>query len=217
MTWTGHAFPVVIAAPSGAGKTTLARGLVERNDDLRFALSATTRPPRTAERNGRDYRFVDDAGFDTLIESNGLLEWADVHSYRYGTLREGVERALQANECVVLDIDVQGARRVRELFPGAVLVFVLPPSADELERRLDNRGTESARERVVRLRTALGELGAVAEFDYIVVNDDVEASIAALESIVEAERHRRSRYIALGERVQQLERVIENRLEGENG
>jgi guanylate kinase len=217
VTWTGHAFPVVIAAPSGAGKTTLARALVDRFDGTVFALSATTRPARAGERNGRDYRFVTEAAFDQLAESGELLEWANVHSHRYGTLREGVTEALQRGDCVVLDIDVQGARRVRSLFPEAVLVFVLPPSARELEQRLDGRGTESDEERGVRLRSALSELGAIDEFDYIVVNDEVDAAVRALGSIVEAERHRRGRYVALDERVTQLERVIETRLEGDNG
>jgi guanylate kinase len=216
VSWTGHAFPVVIAAPSGAGKTTLARAVVERTQHLVFALSATTRPPRAAERDGRDYRFVGDEQFDRLIEAGELLEWANVHSHRYGTLRDGVRAALDAGDCVVLDIDVQGARRVRDLFPDAVLVFVLPPSTAELERRLDGRGTERAEEREVRLRSALMELGAVAEFDYIVVNDDFESAVRALEGIVEAERHRRTRYVALGERVTQLERMIRSKLEGDS-
>jgi guanylate kinase len=190
--------------------------VVERTENLVFALSATTRPPRAAERDGRDYRFVGDEGFDRLIETGELLEWANVHSNRYGTLRDGVRTALDAGDCVVLDIDVQGARRVRDLFPDAVLVFVLPPSTAELERRLDGRGTERAEEREVRLRSALMELGAVAEFDYIVVNDDFESAVRALEGIVEAERHRRTRYVALGERVTQLERMIRSKLEGES-
>lgn len=214
MSWTGHAFPLVIAAPSGAGKTTLARALVERGTGLTFALSATTRPARAAERNERDYRFVDEGGFDDLIESSALLEWATVHSNRYGTLREGVERGLDAGNCVVLDIDVQGARLVRELFEDAVLVFVLPPSAAELGRRLASRGTEKDGDRQIRLRSALAELGAVNEFDYIVVNDDFEAAVRALAAIVEAERHRRTRYVALDERVSKLERLLQNMIGG---
>lgn len=216
MTWTGHAFPVVIAAPSGAGKTTLARSLVERFDRTVFALSATTRPSRAGERDGRDYRFVTDDEFDRLVEGGDLLEWATVHSHRYGTLRDGIREALDRGECVVLDIDVQGARRVRTLFPDAVLIFVLPPSAQELEQRLDGRGTESEEERGIRLRSALTELGAIGEFDYIVVNDEFDAAVNALGSIVEAERHRRGRYVALQERVTLLERVIETRLEGDS-
>lgn len=214
MSWARHAFPLVIAAPSGAGKTTLARALVDRAEGVVFALSATTRPARAAERDGRDYRFVDDAGFDTLIEAGELLEWASVHSHRYGTLREGVARALDRGDCVVLDIDVQGARRVRSLFPEAVLVFVLPPSAEELRRRLENRGTEADGDRAVRLTTALAELGAVDEFDYIVVNEDIETAVDALRAILEAERNRRTRFVALGERVSRIENILQNMIGG---
>jgi len=216
VTWSVHAFPLVIAAPSGAGKTTLARALVERGVGLTFALSATTRPARPSERDGRDYRFVDEEGFDRLIADGELLEWAGVHAHRYGTLREGVVQALDAGSCVVLDIDVQGARRVREVFDDAVLVFVLPPSAEELMRRLASRGTEADGEKKLRFRSALAELGAVSEFDYIVVNDDFEAAVRGLDAIVEAERHRRTRYIALDERVARLERLLQNTTGGGN-
>jgi guanylate kinase len=208
MTWTRRGFPLVVAAPSGAGKTTLARALVQRMADTEFSLSATTRPPRSNERDGRDYRFVDDAGFDALVESDSLLEWANVHSWRYGTLKDNVLRSLEAGRCVVLDIDVQGARRVRELHDDAVLVFVLPPSATELERRLAGRGSEDDDQRQERLRTALDELQAVDEFDYVVVNDDFDAALRALEAIVAAEHHRRTRYVALDGRVGRMERKL---------
>jgi guanylate kinase len=214
MTWTSRGFPLVIAAPSGAGKTTLARALVGRCGDAVFALSATTRPSRPDERHERDYRFVDDASFDTLVESDDLLEWAHVHTFRYGTLREGVEHSLASGRCVVLDIDVQGARRVRELFAEAVLVFVLPPSAAELERRLTDRGSESHDGRATRLRTALQELHAVKEFDYIVVNDDFDRALDALNAIVVAERHRRTRFVALDGRVRRMERKLATMIGG---
>jgi guanylate kinase len=212
MTWTARPFPLVVAAPSGAGKTTLARALVKRSRDLVFALSATTRERRPTERDGRDYRFVDGPEFDRLIASNELLEWAWVHQQRYGTLRESVTRALDAGRCPVLDIDVQGARRVRELFAESVLAFVLPPSAAELERRLDSRGSENEQQRRLRLRTALEELHAIPEFDYVVVNDDFESAVDSLEAIVTAERQRRHRYVALESRVGKLERVLQSRM-----
>jgi guanylate kinase len=214
MTWTGRPFPLVIAAPSGAGKTSLARALVERTKDLVFSLSATTRPPRPAERPGRDYRFVDNLEFDRLQASGELLEAAWVHAHRYGVLREGVDRALETGRSVVLDIDVQGARSVRSLYAEAVLVFVLPPSAAELARRLASRGSETEEQRMARLRTALKELQAVPEFDYVVVNDDFETALAALQSIVAAERQRRTRFVALESRVAQLERVLKTMLGG---
>jgi len=212
MTWTARPFPLVVSAPSGAGKTTLARALVKRRKGLVFALSATTRERRPTERDGRDYRFVDGPEFDRLIAANELLEWAWVHQQRYGTLKGSVARALDAGHCPVLDIDVQGARRVRELFADSVLAFVLPPSAAELERRLDSRGSEDERQRRLRLGTALEELRAVPEFDYIVVNDDFESAVDSLDAIVTAERQRRQRYVALESRVAKLERVLKSRM-----
>jgi guanylate kinase len=184
------AFPVVIAAPSGAGKTSLARALVERRSELVFSLSATTRPPRPGERHGVDYHFVDDAGFDALIERGELLEWANVHGRRYGTLRDGVESALARGMTVMLDIDVQGARRVRSSMGDAVLIFVLPPSVAEMKRRLLTRGSEDEDQLATRLRTARTELEAALEFDYVVINDDFEETVARLEAIITAERDR---------------------------
>jgi len=214
MSWTARPFPVVIAAPSGAGKTTLARELVRRDTGLTEALSVTTRPPRPSERDGRDYRFVDDAEFDRLEAAGELLEWAWVHAHRYGTLRGSVTRALEAGRSVVLDIDVQGARRVRQLFPDAVLVFVLPPSAAELERRLTSRASETREQMRIRMKTALDELRAVPEFDYVVVNDTIATATRSLEAIVGAERNRRTRYVALEQRVSQLEQVLKTMLDG---
>lgn len=185
--------PIVLAAPSGAGKTSLARALVERHADIVFSISATTRPRRDYERDGIDYRFVDDAGFDALLAGDELLEWAWVHGRRYGTPVTGVREALARGETVMLDIDVQGARQIRKKLPEAVLVFVLPPSGDELLRRLHGRASESSEERRTRMRTALDELQAIDDFDYVVVNDDFERALRALESIVTAERHRVTR------------------------
>jgi guanylate kinase len=182
-------FPLVIAAPSGAGKTSLARALVERWPDVVFSISATTRTPRPGEQGGRDYEFVDDAGFDRLLADGELLEWAEVHGRRYGTLRRGVEAALAAGNTVVLDIDVHGARALRTALPEAVQVFVLPPSVAEMRRRLIERGSgETDQEVATRMRTARAELDAVAEFDYVIVNDDFELAMRRLESIVTAER-----------------------------
>jgi guanylate kinase len=199
MTVRARPFPVVIAAPSGAGKTSLARALVERWPDIVFSLSATTRPARPGEAHGRDYDFVDDAGFDRLLADGELLESAVVHGRRYGTLRRGVQMALDAGNTVVLDIDVQGARALRDVLPEAVLVFVLPPSVAEMRRRLDARASESGEEVATRMRTARAELDAVTEFDYVIVNDDFELAIRKLESIVTAERGRVPRLSDLDE------------------
>jgi guanylate kinase len=182
-----RAFPLVLAAPSGSGKTTLARALVERRPDVTFSLSATTRPPRPGERHGEDYLFVDDAGFDRLVESRELFEWAVVHGRRYGTLRSGVEAALRQGRTVVLDIDVQGARRVRDTVPEAVLIFILPPSGAEMVRRLQLRGSENAEELATRMRTARSELDAVADFDHVIINDDFERALGDIEAIIAAQ------------------------------
>jgi guanylate kinase len=184
-------FPLVIAAPTGAGKTTLARALVERHPELVFSLSATTRPPRPSETHDVDYHFVDDGAFQRLIDDGELLEWAEVHGRRYGTLRRRVEAALASGRTVVLDIDVQGARMVRASLPAAVLVFVLPPSVAEMRRRLVTRGSgEDPTELHRRMRTARGELDAVQEFDYVIVNDDFDDAMGRLEAVLLAERCR---------------------------
>ena len=188
-----NALPFVLAAPSGAGKTSLARALVERHEDIVFSVSATTRPPRDYERDGVDYHFVDDAGFEAMEQRGELLEWAWVHGRRYGTPLSSVRAALEQGRTVMLDIDVQGARQVREKLPGAVLVFILPPSGPELLRRLTGRASESDDERAARLRTALDELQAADDFDYVVVNDRFEETLSVLEAILTAERHRANR------------------------
>jgi guanylate kinase len=193
------AFPIVIAAPSGAGKTSLAQELVRRNDGVVFSISATTRAPRAGERDGVDYHYVDEAEFTRLAEAGELVEWAVVHGCRYGTLRREIVGALARGQTVVLDIDVQGARQVRRQMPEAVLTFVLPPSGAELIRRLDTRATESSGQRLSRLAAAASELSALDEFDYVVVNDDFERAVSDLEAIISAESHRVSRHTGLRE------------------
>lgn len=217
MTGATRSFPLVISAPSGAGKTSLAQALVERRDDTVFSVSATTRPPRPRERTGRDYHFASEAEFDGLIEAGELAEWAVVHGCRYGTLRRDLVRALRGGQVVVLDIDVQGARQIRDTFAEAVLVFVLPPTALELWRRLSGRGSEAEAERVRRLRNARAELREAAVFDYAVVNDDFEAAVAALDAIVTAERRRVKYWLdardGLGEMVARLDHELAEILE----
>lgn len=188
-------FPVVIAAPSGAGKTSLAHALVDRNEDVVFSVSATTRPGRAHETDGVDYEFVDDAEFRRMVAAGELVEWAEVHGHFYGTPARGVAAAIDRGQIVVLDIDVQGARQIRARFPDSVLIFIVPPSGAELVRRLQGRGSEGDAERNRRLRNSRAELHAASEFDYIVVNDELERAVGALEAIVQAERLRYARLI----------------------
>jgi guanylate kinase len=175
----------VIAGPSGVGKGTIVRRLVQRLPRLRVSVSATTRPPRPAERDGVDYRFVSDEEFSRLIADGELLEWAEVFGHRYGTPAAPVREALARGENVVLEIDVQGAFQVRERDPSAVLVLIEPPSMAELERRLRERGTEDEARLAERLATAERELAERAAFDHVIVNDELERAVDRLVAIIQ--------------------------------
>ena len=207
-----RAFALVIAAPSGAGKTSLARALVDKGSDIEFSVSATTRQKRGYEKGSHDYHFVSDVEFDRMANAGELLEWAVVHGRKYGTLRSEVESRLSAGRIVVLDIDVQGARQVRAALPEAVLVFVLPPTAEELRRRLAKRDAEGVSERHIRLQTARQELKAAREFDYIVVNADFDRAVATLEAIIVAERCRTSHVTQVEQDVMALDEELERLL-----
>jgi guanylate kinase len=178
-----RAAPVVLVAPSGTGKTTLAHRLVGDAEHYTFSVSTTTRPPREGEVDGEDYRFVDRATFDEMARAGRFAEWAEVHGRRYGTPRAELERAAERGRHVVLDIDVQGARQILAAVPDARLVFVLPPDVGTLLARLTGRGTEGPADVARRLQTALDELQAVEEFDYVVVNDDLERCLEGIRGI----------------------------------
>lgn len=169
---------VVIAGPSGVGKGTVHARVLAALDDAVLSVSATTRPPRPGEVDGVAYHFVTEAGFEELVATGALLEWATYAGYRYGTPRGPVEAAVAAGEVVILDIEVQGALQVKDQDPHALLVFLRPPSMDELERRLRGRGTETDEVVTRRLARAREELAAAHRFDVEVVNDDLDACVA---------------------------------------
>lgn len=175
--------PVVLSAPSGTGKTTIARALVEREPDFAFSVSATTRPPRNGEENGVHYWFVSPQEFREMREKGELAEWAEVHGYWYGTPLRSLEEAAKGGRHVLLDIDVQGARQIRLVVPQALLLFIFPPSADSLLRRLAGRGTEDADSLRRRLATSLRELSAAGEFQHFVRNDDLERAVEEVREL----------------------------------
>jgi len=174
----------VIAAPSGAGKTTLVKKLLERNPGLEFSVSYTTRKKRKTEVDGRDYFFVDEDRFLQLQEEDELLESAEVFGNFYGTGRKQVQRHLDKGSHVILEIDWQGARQVRASMPGCVSIFILPPSAPELERRLRDRRTDSDEVIANRLQEARGDMSHWNEFDFVIINDDLDTAVGELEAIL---------------------------------
>ncbi len=184
---------LVISAPSGAGKSTLIRLLRERMPELRFSVSHTTRPPRPGERDGVDYHFVDPETFRAMVERGEFAEWAEVHGHLYGTSLVSLRAETGQGRDVILDIDVQGALQIAGSVPDAVLVFVLPPSWQELRRRLEGRGQDPPEAIERRLRNARTELAQASRYHYLVVNDDLERCAAELEAIVRAERCRTRR------------------------
>jgi guanylate kinase len=183
----------ILSAPSGAGKTTLSRQILARVSNLLLSISYTTRAPRPGEVEGRDYHFISQEHFVRLREAEAFAEWAQVHDALYGTARAPLDEALTRGQDFLLDIDVQGARQIKTHYPEAVSVFVLPPSWQELEKRLRSRGTD--REDVIarRLQRAREEAKAFGRYDYWVVNEHIDRAVALLQAIIEAERARVSR------------------------
>ena len=211
---SGNVFPVILSAPSGGGKTTIARRLLGQRPDLGYSVSCTTRAARPGEIAGTDYYFISRAEFIAERERDGFAESAVVHGNLYGTLRREVERVMAQGKNVVMDIDVQGATQFVRAFPQSVTIFILPPSAEVLLERLRARQTESASQLAARLQSALQELQQVGEYEYVVVNDDLERAVASVGSIIDAEAVSRERVKNLRQQValliERLELEIEN-------
>jgi guanylate kinase len=182
----GHFF--VVAAPSGTGKTSLVRALVNNINDLQISISYTTRPPRPGDVHGKDYYFVTSLEFEQMIENKKLLEYATIYQNKYGTSRDWVMRKLAAGIDVLLEIDWQGAQQVRLLFPSAKLIFILPPSLESLRQRLQNRRQDQSEIIEERMAGARLEISHYVEFDYLVINDQFEQALANLQHIVLAQR-----------------------------
>lgn len=178
----------VVAAPSGAGKSSLVKALMEVDARVRPSVSHTTRAPRGQEKHGREYFFVANDEFDQLIQANAFVEWAHVHGQRYGTSRKAIEERIAEGSDVVLEIDYQGALQIKKLFANAVLIFILPPSWQELESRLHNRGEDAPEIIALRLKNAAEEMARVSEFDYVIINELFERALFDLKAIVHAQR-----------------------------
>lgn len=182
----GHLF--VIAAPSGAGKTTLTKMLLEQDKSIQLSISYTTRPPRPGEENGREYHFVDVATFTAMRDQGDFVEWAEVHGNFYGTSQRWIAEQIDSGKDVLLEIDWQGAQQVRDLFPTMIGIFILPPSLAELERRLNGRGTDSAEVIARRVAAAQEEMRHVDEFDYVIINASLDTAFGDLCAVVRAAR-----------------------------
>ncbi|SMF70119.1 guanylate kinase [Allosphingosinicella indica] len=194
----------VLSSPSGAGKSTIARMLLAADTQIAMSVSATTRPAREGEVSGRDYHFVTDEEFDRMLETDSFLEWAHVFGRRYGTLRNEVVRSIENGCDVLLDIDWQGTQQLKQIDPDIVRVFLLPPSMAELERRLTSRGTDSEDVIRGRMERAAAEISHWAEYDYVLVNDNADACLRRVHTILEAERLKASRRIGLTDFVRGL-------------
>lgn len=194
MSEMGRGDLLIVSSPSGGGKTTLISRLLTRHrQDLHFSVSHTTRPRRNGEEDGREYHFVSARDFREMVNRDEFLEWAEVHGNLYGTAKREVLPRLQAGQDVVLDIDVQGVRQVKEKQAEAIAIFILPPSAEELARRLRARGLDDEAQIEKRLANAAREIEEAARYDYVIINDDLEAALQALEAVVVSVRLRPAR------------------------
>ncbi|CAN7312352.1 guanylate kinase [Acidovorax sp. LjRoot66] len=179
---------IVVAAPSGAGKSSLVKALLELDSHVHLSISHTTRAPRGQEKHGRDYYFASQPEFDAMVEGNAFVEWAHVHGNRYGTSKKAIEERIAQGSDVILEIDFQGALQIKEAFANALLVFILPPSWEELRSRLERRGEDSPDVIEVRLKNAATEMAQVSKFDFVIINELFERALFDLKAVVHAQR-----------------------------
>lgn len=201
-------FLLVLSSPSGGGKTTIARNLLQVREDLGYSVSATTRPRREDERDGEDYHFLERGEFLRRVEAGEFVEWATYAGNLYGTLRSEIEALVARGQIAVLDVEIEGARQIRATFPNSLHLFVLPPTADVLVRRLAGRRTESPAVIRARITRAADELAAVAEYDYAIFNEDLVLAVAQVAAILDAEARRVTRLEGLGSFVEGLRRDV---------
>ena len=186
MDFPGNLF--VVAAPSGAGKSSLVKALMELDSRVQPSVSHTTRPPRGQEKHGREYYFVSDQEFDAMVRADAFVEWAHVHSQRYGTSRKAIEERISQGADVILEIDFQGAIQIKKLFANAICIFILPPSWEELRSRLERRGEDSAGVIEVRLKNAAIEVAQVSKFDFVIINELFDRALFDLKAVVHSQR-----------------------------
>ena len=186
MDYPGNLF--VVAAPSGAGKSSLVKAVLELDSRVQPSVSHTTRPPRGQEKHGREYYFVSEPEFDQMVLADGFVEWAFVHGNRYGTSKRAIEERIARGADVILEIDFQGALQIKRMFANAVLIFILPPSWDELRSRLERRGEDGPDTIALRLQNAAEEMAQAREFDFVIINELFERALFDLKAIVHAQR-----------------------------
>ena len=186
MDYPGNLF--VVAAPSGAGKSSLVKALLELDARVQLSISHTTRPPRGQEKNGREYHFVSAQEFDHMIEAQAFVEWAQVHSQRYGTAKAAIEERMATGADVILEIDFQGAIQIKNIFSNAICIFILPPSWEELRSRLERRGEDSPDIIDMRMKNAAIEVAQVGKFDFVIINELFDTALFDLKAIVHSQR-----------------------------
>ena len=185
---------LVVSGPSGAGKGTICKALLNKNDKIKLSVSATTRKPRTGEVHGVNYFFLEKEEFTTMIENGEFLEYAQIYDNFYGTPKAAIIECLEKGQDVILEIEMQGAKQIKEVYPEGVFIFVLPPSLEELKSRIVGRGTETAEEIEKRFSCAFEEINQIVNYDYFIVNEDVDKSVNDIEAIICAEKNKVTRY-----------------------